>query len=56
MTSSKEWVITHNLGHFPSVSVVDSAGTVVVGEINYIDQNTIIASFSGAFSGKAYLN
>lgn len=56
MTSSKEWVITHNLGHFPSVSVVDSAGTVVVGEVNYIDQNTIIVSFSGAFSGKAYLN
>ena len=56
MTSSKEWVIIHNLGHFPSVSVVDSAGTVVVGEINYIDQNTVIASFSGAFSGKAYLN
>lgn len=56
MTSSKEWVITHNLRHFPSVSVVDSAGTVVVGEVNYINQNTIIVSFSGAFSGKAYLN
>lgn len=51
-----EWVIVHNLGRFPSVSVIDSAGTVVVGEIKYLDKNRIVCSFSAPFIGTAYLN
>lgn len=54
--ASDEWVIEHNLGRFPTVTVVDSAGTVVVGEVRYIDSNTIRVKFIGAFSGNAYLN
>lgn len=53
---SDTWVIEHNLGKKPSVSVVDSAGTNVVGEYVYIDDNNIILRFTGVFSGKAYLN
>src|SRR5213075_3591459 len=29
------WTIVHNLGFYPNVSVVDSSGREVVGEINY---------------------
>lgn len=50
------WEINHNLAKFPSVSVVDSGGNVVVGDIKYIDQNNLTISFMSAFSGKAYLN
>lgn len=55
-TSSDSWNIVHNLNKYPSVTVVDSAGSIVVGDILYNDLNTITIKFTGAFSGKAYLN
>lgn len=54
--ASSEWTIHHNLNKHPSVSVVDSAGSVVVGDVQYIDDNNLVCRFTGAFSGKAYLN
>ena len=54
--ASDTWTITHGLQFIPNITVVDSAGTVVEGSYNYPDENTIVASFSGAFSGKAYLS
>jgi hypothetical protein len=53
---SDEWDIEHNLNKRPSVTVTDSAGTVVEGEIKHLDQNNIIIYFSAAFSGYAELN
>lgn len=53
---SDTWTITHGLQFIPSITIVDSAGTVVEGSYNYPDANTVVASFSGAFSGKAYLS
>lgn len=55
-TPSDTWEITHNLNKKPSVSVVDSAGSLVVGDCDYIDNDKVILYFEGAFSGKAYLN
>ncbi len=55
MVASDTWTINHNLGRKPNVSVVDSADTVIVGNITYIDDNTLTVTFSAAFSGKAYL-
>lgn len=55
-TSSDTWTINHNLNKYPSVSIVDSSGNVVVGDIRYVDVNTVVLEFKGAFSGKAYLN
>ena len=55
-TATNTWNITHNLGKFPSVSVVDSGDTVVYGDIDYIDNNSLTITFSAAFSGKAYMN
>lgn len=55
-TALIQWTITHNLGKFPSVSVVDSANDEVIGEVTYIDTNSLIIKFTAAFSGKAYLN
>ena len=55
-TATNTWNVTHNLGKFPSVSVVDSGDTVVYGDIDYIDNNSLTITFSAAFGGKAYMN
>lgn len=54
--SSSVWSITHLLNKYPSVTVVDSAGSVVIGEITYLNLSTISITFTSEFSGKAYLN
>jgi hypothetical protein len=55
-SSSATWVVTHNLNKNASVTVVDSAGTVVIGQVDYDSLNQVTLTFSGAFSGKAYFN
>lgn len=55
-TAATEWTITHNMGKNPSVTIVDSANTYVVGEVDYINDNSLRVSFKNAFKGKAYLN
>ena len=55
-TATNNWAIQHNLEKFPSVTVVDSAGSVVVGEVVYIDDNNLTITFSSEFAGVAYLN
>lgn len=55
-SASALWNIAHNLGKFPSVTVVDSGGSVVVGEVEHVTNNTLRISFLASFSGKAYLN
>ena len=50
------WNIQHNLGKFPSVSVINNNNVVINGEVIYIDNNNIQLNFSAGFSGKAYLN
>lgn len=55
-TPSALWTIVHGLGKNPSVTVVDSANTVVYGQVVYIDTNSLTVRFKAAFSGKAYLN
>lgn len=51
-----EWTINHNLNKRPSVTVVDSAGSVVECEVNYVDDNTCTIKTKAAFKGAAYLN
>lgn len=53
---SATWNITHNLGKFPSVSVVDTANQLMYGDTEYINENSLTITFSAPFSGKAYLN
>lgn len=54
--SSATWTITHNLGFRPAVSVVDSGGNHVIGDVNYISVNALTISFSAPFGGSAYLS
>ena len=50
------WNIQHNLGKFPSITVIDTADTVVTGQYEYTDKNNVTLTFSAGFAGKAYLN
>lgn len=53
---STTWTINHDLGFIPNITVVDSAGTVIEGSYNYANETTVVLTFAGAFSGKAYLS
>jgi hypothetical protein len=50
------WTITHNLGKFPSVSVVDTQKQIYWGNVEYINSNQLKVTFSAAFAGQAFLN
>ena len=54
--ASDVWVVTHNMNKYPSVSVVDSAGSTVVGDVLYDSLNQVTITFSAPFSGKAFFN
>lgn len=55
LSAMDTWVIQHNLNRLPSVTITDSAGTVVVGDVKHIDLNTTEVSFTSGFAGTAYL-
>jgi hypothetical protein len=50
------WTIVHNLNKHPSVTVVDSSNSEIEGDVVYNNSNELKITFSGAFSGVAYLN
>lgn len=54
-SASATWTVTHLLGGRPSVTVVDSSGTVVVGEVRYDSATVVTVLFTTPFSGYAYL-
>ena len=54
-SAATTWTVTHTLGGHPSVTVVDSTGTVVVGDVQYNSDTQVTLTFSAAFSGSAYL-
>ena len=50
------WNITHPLLFIPNVSIVDSAGTSVLGNIQVLSPSQIRLRFSAPFSGSAFLS
>jgi hypothetical protein len=54
--ASAAWVVVHNMGKKPSVSIVDTADDEVIGRVVYNSNNQLTISFSSPTSGKAYLN
>lgn len=55
-SAASTWNITHSLGYYPAVTVVDSAGTVVEGTTSYPSITSVTLTFSSPFSGYAYLS
>lgn len=55
-TSSAVWVINHPLTFHPNVTVVDSTGRQVEGDVDFTDADTVTVTFTAAFAGTAYLS
>jgi hypothetical protein len=55
-TAAATWDVPHNMNKYPSVTITDSAGDEVEGEVRYNGLNSLVVSFSAPFAGKAYLN
>lgn len=53
---SKRWHIIHNLEKYPSVTVINNDNQIVVGDVEYLDTNSLIVSFSAEFTGKVICN
>jgi hypothetical protein len=47
------WVVAHNLGFRPSVSVTSTAGVEVICEVFHVDNNVLECRFNVAFAGQA---
>lgn len=52
---SAVWTINHNLNGNPTAVVLDSAQTQCEGTFSYPTLNQMVITFTGAFSGTAYV-
>ena len=55
-TSTDQWVVTHNLNKYPSVSITDSAGEAVHTDVIYTSINSVTIVFGSAMTGKVHFN
>lgn len=49
-------VVNHNLNKYPAVSIIDSAGDEVLGEVLYSSPNQLTLGFASPFSGRVTCN
>lgn len=56
LSPSAVWDIRHTLNKLPTLTVTDSNGDEVEGDVQYVNPSQVILKFSGAFSGVAILN
>lgn len=54
--ASTEWEISHGLGFYPNVTIMDSAGSTVEGELEHFSKYSLRVTFSAPISGNAYLS
>lgn len=47
------WLVAHNLGYFPHITILDSSGEVVLTDIHHADVNNAVLTFSSPTTGKA---
>lgn len=52
---ASSWVINHNLGFFPNVTVLDNSNRILETHIQYNNINTATIIMNSAASGKAFL-
>lgn len=54
--AASTWSVTHNLGKYPSVAVVDASLNIIFGDVHYVNTNSLTIVFSSAITGEAYCN
>jgi hypothetical protein len=50
-----EWIIVHNLGTNPTVTVLDLADSEISADVSFPDKNTVVIDFFVPFAGTARL-
>ena len=55
-TPSAVWEITHNLGFYPNVTVINPDGNIYEGEVSYPTGNSLTLTFSTPITGTAYIS
>jgi hypothetical protein len=55
-TNLSSVVVNHELNKKPSVTVINSAGDQVIGEVEYHGLNSLTLTFSSSFSGTVVCN
>lgn len=55
-TPSTVWNIVHTLTFVPNITIIDTEGTVVVGDYEVAGSNQVTATFSKPIMGLAYLS
>ena len=53
---SAVWDVRHGLGKLPNVTMLDVDGTLIFGDIVYVDSDNVRITFSEPLSGKAIFN
>lgn len=56
LTSSTTWNINHNLNKYPSVVTRNDIGKIVIGDVQYIDENNLVVNFNSPRTGIAEIN
>jgi hypothetical protein len=52
---SNEWLIPHNLGFFPNVTVMDNENRICETDVQYLNTNSVKIVMNVGISGTAYL-
>jgi hypothetical protein len=55
-TATVLWTVAHNLGKYPAVSVVDSAGSAIIPDIHYDSTAQVTLTFGSPTSGRVFCN
>ena len=55
-TPATSWVVEHNLGYRPAVTLVDDNDNLVLSDVHYDNENKLTVSFMSPQTGKVYLN
>lgn len=55
-TNSAEVTVTHSLSKYPAITVKDSTGDEVLGEVEHVSINQAVIRFSASFTGQVVCN
>jgi hypothetical protein len=50
------WTVAHNLGRYPSITVVDNLGGQLYPDVRYADADIVQITHSVPLTGRAYCN
>jgi hypothetical protein len=54
--TQSSWVVLHNLGKFPGVTLVDESLRVIEGDVQHVSLNRVDITFAVPVAGKAFLS